>query len=45
VNSGGQRYASAKSYEDSVKQIAQSTRQKSEPIYASLDDKSKPSLA
>ena len=45
VNSGGQRYASAKSYEDSVKQIAKSTRQKSEPIYASLYDKSKTSLA
>lgn len=40
VNSSGNRYASSKQYEDSVRNIAQSARRMAEPIYASI---SKPS--
>lgn len=40
VNSSGNRYASSKRYEDSVRKLAQSARQMAQPIYASI---SKPS--
>ncbi|MCX7353062.1 MAG: hypothetical protein NTW22_07370, partial [Proteobacteria bacterium] len=40
VNKNGQRYASGKQYEDSVKTIANKVKQISQPIYASITKKS-----
>jgi hypothetical protein len=40
VNVGGQRYATDRNYESKLSQIAQSIKQKSEPIYASLSKSS-----
>lgn len=45
VNVKGQRYASSKGYEDMVKKISSQVNQMSQPIYASLVDKSKSGLA
>jgi hypothetical protein len=45
VNDKGQRYASSKGYEDTVKKISSQVNQISQPIYASLVDKSKSGLA
>jgi hypothetical protein len=45
VNSGGQRYASAKDYEGKLKGLAQSIRQSSEPIYASISKTSDSNIA
>jgi hypothetical protein len=45
VNSSGNRYASSKNYEDSVRSLAQSARQMAEPIYASLTKKSTSDIA
>lgn len=45
VNTKGQRYASSKGYENMVKKISSQVNQMSEPIYASLVDKSKSGLA
>ena len=39
VNKNGQRYASGKKYEDSVKSIANKVQQISQPIYASINKK------
>ena len=39
VNKNGQRYASGKKYEDSVKSIANKVKQISQPIYASINKK------
>ena len=39
VNKNGQRYASGKQYEDSVKSIANKVNQMSQPIYASINKK------
>jgi hypothetical protein len=44
VNDKGQRYASSKGYEDTVKKISSQVNQISQPIYASLVDKSKSGL-
>jgi hypothetical protein len=45
VNDKGQRYASSKGYEDTVKKISSQVNKISQPIYASLVDKSKSGLA
>lgn len=45
VNDKGQRYASSKGYEDTVKKISSQVNQMAQPIYASLVDKSKSGLA
>ena len=45
VNDKGQRYASSKGYEDTVKKISSQVNQIAQPIYASLVDKSKSGLA
>ena len=45
VNVKGQRYASSKNYENTVKKISSQVNQMSQPIYASLVDKSKTGLA
>ena len=45
VNDKGQRYASSKGYEDTVKKISSQVNQMAQPIYASLIDKSKSGLA
>ena len=39
VNKNGQRYASGKQYEDSVKNIANKVKEISQPIYASINKK------
>lgn len=44
VNDKGQRYASSKGYEDTVKKISSQVNQMAQPIYASLVDKSKSGL-
>lgn len=45
VNVKGQRYASSKDYENMVKKISSQVNQMSQPIYASLMDKSQTGLA
>lgn len=45
VNASGNRYASAKNYESSVRNLAQSARQMAEPIYASLSKTSSSDIA
>lgn len=45
VNVKGQRYASSKDYENMVKKISSQVNQMSQPIYASLIDKSQTGLA
>ena len=45
VNTKGQRYASSRGYEDMVKKISSKVSQISQPVYASLDNKSKTDLA
>jgi len=45
VNSSGNRYASAKNYENSVRKLAQSARQMAEPVYASLNKTSSSDIA
>lgn len=45
VNVGGQRYATDRNYENKLKQIAQSIKQKSEPIYASVSKSSSSRIA
>jgi hypothetical protein len=44
VNDKGQRYASSKGYEDTVKKISSQVNQMAQPIYASLVDKLKSGL-
>jgi hypothetical protein len=45
VNSKGQRYASSNNYENMVKKISSQVNQMSQPIYASLTNKSNTGLA
>lgn len=45
VNTGGKRYATDKNYESKLNQIAQSIKQKAEPIYASLSKSSSSKIA
>jgi hypothetical protein len=45
VNVKGQRYASSKDYENMVKKISSQVSQMSQPIYASLSDKTKSGLS
>jgi hypothetical protein len=45
VNDKGQRYASSKGYENTVKKISSQVNQISQPIYASLGDKGQRGLA
>lgn len=45
VNVKGQRYASSKDYENMVKKVSSQVNQMSQPIYASLIDKSQTGLA
>lgn len=45
VNVKGQRYASGKDYENMVKKISSQVSQMSQPIYASLSDKTKSGLS